>query len=274
MEIHFTKMSGTGNDFILIDNRKGDLDPDHLADWVARVCRRRLSVGADGVILIEASERADFRWRFFNADGGEAEMCGNGGRCAVRFARIKGIVQKDQVAFETLAGIVRGELFGNRVKIQLTQPSKPVMELTLQVNGRYITLHSINTGVPHAIQFVDDIDDLDVVQIGRAVRLHSHFAPQGTNMNFVRVLEGGTLVVRTYERGVEDETLACGTGCVASALLAGIKGFSTSPVKVLTRSGEKLIVYFSTDGERFAEVYLEGGARVIYEGIMDPEALE
>ncbi len=274
MGVHFTKMSGSGNDFILIDNRKGQLDSDRLTDWVARVCRRRLSVGADGVILIEASQRADFRWRFFNANGSEAEMCGNGGRCAVRFVRLKGIVQKDQVAFETLAGIIRGEILGKRVKIQLTQPSKPVMDLLLQVNGHALTLHSINTGVPHAVQFVDDVENVEVVKIGRAIRHHIHFAPMGSNMNFVQVLEGGSLAVRTYERGVEDETLACGTGCVASALLAGIKSLAASPVEVLTRSGEKLVVYFSIEGERFTEVYLEGGAQVIFEGTLNPEALE
>lgn len=274
MEIHFTKMSGSGNDFILIDNRQGQLDSDHLADWVVKVCRRRLSVGADGVILIEASQKTDFRWRFFNADGSEAEMCGNGGRCAVRFARLKGIVHRDQITFETLAGIIRGELHGKRVKIQLTQPSSPVIDIALQVNKKNLVIHSINTGVPHAVQFVEDMENEDVVKIGRAVRYHSYFAPKGTNMNFVKVLEGGRLAVRTYERGVEDETLACGTGCVASALLAGIKGFAVSPVEVVTRSREKLLVYFKAEGEKFSEVYLEGGARVIYEGYLNPEALE
>jgi diaminopimelate epimerase len=274
MQIHFTKMSGTGNDFILIDNRQGQLDADHLSDWVARVCRRRLSVGADGVILIENSHKADFRWRFFNADGSEAEMCGNGGRCAVRFARLKGIVPRDQMSFETLAGIIWGEVHGKTVKIQLTQPSWPVTDIRLQVNKRNLVLHHINTGVPHAVQFVEDLENQDVVKLGRAVRYHPYFAPKGTNMNFAKVLEEGRLAVRTYERGVEDETLACGTGCVASALLAGIKGFVVSPVEVVTRSGEKLLVYFKAEGEKFSEVYLEGGARLIYEGQLNAEALE
>ena len=274
MNLLFTKMSGSGNDFIIIDNRRGQVDPNRLKEWVVKVCRRRLSVGADGVILIESSQNADFRWRFFNSDGGEAEMCGNGGRCAVRFARLKGIVQRDQVAFETLAGIIRGELHGKRVKIQLTTPSKPVMDISLQVNEQSLVLHSVNTGVPHAVQFVDDLGNVDVVEIGRAVRHHPHFAPIGTNMNFVQVLKGGGLAVRTYERGVEDETLACGTGCVASAILAGVKGFVVSPVEVVPRSGEKLVIYFKAEDEKFSDVYLEGGAQVIYQGSLDPEALE
>ncbi len=165
MGVIFTKMSGSGNDFILVDNRQGQLDLDNLKNWVLKVCRRRLSVGADGVIFIESSRRADFRWRFFNADGSEAEMCGNGGRCAVRFARLKGIVDKNKVAFETLAGIIRGELSGRRVKIQLTQPSKASLDIPLKVNGETFKIHTINTGVPHAVQFVEDLEKVDVVKI-------------------------------------------------------------------------------------------------------------
>ena len=272
--IQFTKMSGSGNDFILIDNREGMLDADRLSDWVAKVCRRRLSVGADGVVLIEPSHKADFKWRFFNSDGSEAEMCGNAGRCVVRFARLKGIVGSDQMSFETLAGIIHGEYNGKCVKIQLTRPSTPVMDIELAVDNRKILLHSINTGVPHAVQFVANLETVEVARVGRAIRNHPYFAPAGTNMNFIHVLKNGTLAVRTYERGVEDETLACGTGCVASALLAGIKGIASPPVEVITRGGEKLLIHFKSGGEGFSEVYLEGLARIIYEGYLNPEALD
>ena len=207
-------------------------EEDRLKDFVRKVCRRRISVGADGLILIERSQKADFKWRFFNADGSEAEMCGNGGRCAARFAYLKGIAGPS-LKFETLAGILSAQVNGKRVKLEMTKPFGLKLDETISIDGKEQILSSINTGVPHAVLFVEDLEGVGYRSEweGR-FDIHSHFAPSGTNANFVRVEKGSQLSIRTYERGVEDETLACGTGAVASALVAAFKGLVKSPVSI------------------------------------------
>lgn len=271
MRIPFTKMSGSGNDFILIDHREPFLKEDGLKDFIQKVCQRRISVGADGLILIEPSKKADFKWRFFNADGSEPEMCGNGGRCAARFAYLRGIAGPS-LKFETLAGILSAEVDGKRVKLELTKPFGLKLDETLLMEGKKEVFSFINAGVPHAVFFREDLEKIDVVEIGRAIRLHSHFAPAGANANFVRVEKGGSLSIRTYERGVEDETLACGTGVVASALLAAFKGLVKSPVSVKTRGGEVLVVHFEIGGKEVKRVFFEGDVHIIYEAEMWEEA--
>jgi diaminopimelate epimerase len=273
MKIPFMKMSGSGNDFILIDHRVPFLDENHMKEFIRKVCQRRISVGADGLILIERSKKADFKWRFFNADGSEAEMCGNGGRCAARFAWLKGIASSN-LTFETLAGILSAEVDGKRVKLELTKPHGLKLDETLLVEGQEKICSSINTGVPHAVLFSEDIERVDVVRIGRMIRYHPHFAPSGTNVNFFRVENSSRLSIRTYERGVEDETLACGTGAVASALIAALKGRVKSPVSVKTRGGEVLLVYFEIKGEEVEKVFLEGDVHIIYEAEMWEEAYQ
>lgn len=273
MKIFFMKMSGSGNDFILIDHRESFLDEDGMKDFIRRVCRRRVSIGADGLILIERSKKADFRWRFFNADGSEAEMCGNGGRCAARFAWLKGI-SGSSLKFETLAGILSAEVDGKRVKLELTKPHSVKLDEAILVEGKEQTLSSINTGVPQVGLFLEDLEGLDIIRIGRAIRYHPHFAPSGTNVNFVRLEKGSQLSIRTYERGVEDETLACGTGAVASALIAAFKGLVRSPVSIRTRGGEALMVHFEIEGKEVARVFLEGDVHIIYEGEMWEEAYQ
>jgi diaminopimelate epimerase len=270
-KIPFSKMSGCGNDFILIDNRQKILNPDALGDFVPRVCAPKISVGADGVILIEASPKADFRWRFFKSDGSEAEMCGNGGRCAARFAALKGIAS-EKLSFETLAGIIEAEVYGRRVKLQMIKPFGLKLDFAVPIEGRSCALHFINTGVPHAIHFVPEASQIKVKDLGNKIRFHAHFQPAGTNANFVQVIDRKRIKVRTYERGVEDETLACGTGAVASALIAGAKGFADSPVAVETSGGEILNIYFQKKGEEFDRVFLEGDARLVYEGELWEEA--
>jgi diaminopimelate epimerase len=269
--IPFFKMSGSGNDFILIDNRQGVLNADHLGDFVPKVCARKVSVGADGLILIEPSQRVDFRWRFFNADGSEAEMCGNGGRCAARFAVLKGITTP-KLAFETLAGIIEAEVNGRQVKLQMVQPTGLKLNLDVPIDGQNHQLHFINTGVPHAIKMVEDAAAVAVKDLGRKIRFHTQFQPAGTNANFVQPVDRKHLKVRTYERGVEDETLACGTGAVASALIAAKKKLVDSPVEVQTSGGEILKIYFQPKGEAFDRVFLEGDTRVVYEGSLWEEA--
>jgi diaminopimelate epimerase len=269
--IEFYKMSGSGNDFILIDNRDGSLNVGDVVAFVKNICERKVSVGADGLIIIERSDKVAFGGRFFNADGSEVEMCGNGGRCAARFAFLKGIAG-EKISFETVAGIIDAEVRGTVVKLRLTDPRDLVMDDQIRIKKETLFVHSINTGVPHVVHFVRDPDDFAVFDTGRAIRYHEHYQPAGTNANFVAVDDQHTLRVRTYERGVEDETLACGTGSVAAALIAAKKGFVDSPVDVRVKSGELLRIHFEKTADGFAKVYLEGKTKVVYQGALWDEA--
>jgi len=269
--IEFFKMSGSGNDFILIDNRDGSLVVDDVVKFVKILCKRKGSVGADGLIIIENSPDANFRMRFFNADGSEAEMCGNGGRCAARFAFIKGIAL-EKMSFETKAGIIDATVTGSTVKLRLTDPGHPELHYELKTTGGSLRVNNINTSVPHAVHFVNDLDHFDVFNRGRLIRYHEHYLPAGTNANFVNIVDRNTIKVRTYERGVEDETLACGTGSVASALISSLLGWVASPVDVLVQSGERLKIYFDNTESGFRNVYLEGGAKIVYQGFLWEEA--
>ena len=270
-KVPFYKMSGTGNDFILIDNRDGAWDH-FVAPWFVRaVCRRKKAAGADGVIFIERSGTCDFSWRFFNADGSTAEMCGNGARCAARYAVLRGIAGQ-KLCFETGAGVIQAEVYGSRVKTQLTRPGMPELNICLEVNNRGYVFHSIHTGVPHVVCFVDDLAAVPVQTLGRAVRFHPRFQPAGTNVNFVVQKDSDMLHIRTYERGVEDETLACGTGSVAAALIALTLGKATSPVSLQTAGGDILRVSTPSPTPPFEEVYLEGDTTVVYTGELWEEA--
>ncbi len=269
-KLTFYKMSGSGNDFILIDNRGKVLDQDPQ-EFARKICHRQLSVGADGLILLEPSEVADFKMRILNADGSEAEMCGNGGRCIARLAHMLGAA-KERMAFETLAGLIRAEVWGARVKLQMVNPHSLRVNLPIRVNGSWYRVHTINTGVPHAILFVEDLERAPVVELGRKIRSHEAFRPAGTNVDFVQVTGPNRIMIRTYERGVEDETLACGTGATASALIAAALGYVTSPVAVTVRSGELLTVHFEQRDGTFEEVFFEGDVRLIYQGELTEEA--
>jgi diaminopimelate epimerase len=273
--IDFYKMSGSGNDFILIDNRDGAVEAGigamPVVDFVRAVCEPKVSLGADGLIMIQKSDRADFAWRFFNADGSEVEMCGNGGRCAARYAFMKGIAGAS-MSFETLAGIIDAEVKDHIVKLRLTDPFDLRVGESLQIDGIAYRVDSINTGVPHAVYFVDDVALQDVVGLGRKTRYHKHYEPRGTNANFVERVDRHHLKVRTYERGVEDETLACGTGSVASALIAAWKDLVEAPVAVEVRSGETLTIYFEKTARGFEKVYLEGQAKIVCQGSLWEEA--
>lgn len=261
-------MSASGNDFVMIDNRDGKVYerfPDTLG-FVSKICRFHHSVGADGVILIENSTQHDFRWRFFNADGSEAEMCGNGGRCAARFAFMNGIAG-EKMSFETIAGVIKAEVYGQKVKLQLTRPADLKLDYPLGLDDREFFASSVNTGVPHAVLIVVDVDQVAVDQLGRMIRYHSAFGNKGTNVNFVQVLDKNNVKIRTYERGVEGETYACGTGAVASGVILSEKSLVTSPVNIHTKGGEILKIYVND------EVYLEGGAKFIYKAELHEEAL-
>jgi len=269
----FAKMSGCGNDFIVIDNRGQRIPRPQQSRFAEKVCRRRMSVGADGVILIERSQQVDFKWRFYNADGSEAEMCGNGARCAARFACLKDIAPKN-LSFETISGIISAYVTPEHVRIGMTDPGRLEAGICVDLEAGALTLDSIDTGVPHAVACVADAEEIDVVERGREIRHHRRFQPAGTNVNFISRNPDGTIRVRTYERGVEDETLACGTGAVAAAIVAGIRFPSIeTPVRVMTSSGGILTVLYDKDGSNYRNVFLQGEARVVYEGVLWDEAL-
>ena len=276
--IHFYKMSGCGNDFIIIDNRSHVIEENDLSAFIVGVCRRKMSVGADGIILIENSDTVDFKWRFYNSDGSLAEMCGNGARCVARFAYLNGITGPD-MAFETLAGVVSASVSETGlVKIKMTDPLNLKLDYPIDLRGGNFLISSVNTGVPHVVMVVNNLDETPVKEMGKEIRFHSDFAPAGTNANFVEVRATGRsplhniVAIRTYERGVEDETLACGTGCVASALIISHKFGLPSPVTLLTRSGGHLRIYFTHHQDTYSDVYLEGDARVIYRAELCEEA--
>jgi diaminopimelate epimerase len=263
--IPFYKMHGGGNDFVLIDHRTGFIPEAEQPGFARRVCHRQVGVGADGLILIENSATADFRWRFYNADGSQAEMCGNGGRCATRFAVMHGIASEN-LSFETLAGIIHAEVKGRRVKLALVGVGDFNLHQAIPVDETNVTGHFVRVGVPHVVIPVDDLEAAPVTAWGRLIRFHPLFQPAGTNVNFVSFTGPQDLSIRTYERGVEDETLACGTGSVAAALIGACLGQLTSPVAVHTRGGETLNVYFQPQAGACREVYLEGDARVVCQG--------
>ena len=271
-EVAFVKMSGSGNDFILIDHRSGGLDGSTLKAFVAGICRRRFSVGADGVILIESSKIADFRWQFFNADGSRADMCGNGARCAARYAYRLGLCGAD-LCFETAAGLISAQVNGRRVTVRLTDPHSLTLNVPISLRDQTIMVSSVNTGVPHAVVTATSVDAVDLPFLGREIRFHPRFAPDGTNVNFIcREPIGQDIRIRTYERGVEAETLSCGTGAAAGALVAAVQLGMTSPVRVRPRSGDALTVFFEQRDGRFHDIRQEGEVRFIYSGVLDAEA--
>jgi len=269
--ITFIKMSGSGNDFIIVDNREKVVKDDYLPDFINRICRRKMSVGADGFILIEPSDKADFKWRFFNSDGSKAEMCGNGARCAARFAYVNGIAGQN-LSFETEAGVVIGQVKDNRAKVKMPDPVELRLDFSIELKNGPVKVCSVNTGVPHVVVMNESIEDINVFDFGREIRLHEAFAPAGTNVNFICQQEQGHLAIRTYERGVENETLACGTGSIAAALITSCKANWQSPITLLTRSGESLSIYFKKDGSVFNDIYLEGDARIIYSAQLSEDA--
>lgn len=263
--IDFVKMVGTGNDFIVVDDRSGRIGR-KARECARRWCERKRSIGADGLLVLERSKKAAFRMRIYNPDGTEAEMCGNGIRCIAKFAAERRIA-RGRFQIETLAGLIEATILGDVVKARLVDPSDLRLGFLLDLSGRRRITHFINTGVPHAVVLEKSIREVNVDALGREIRRHREFAPAGANANFVAIKPGNRIEVRTYERGVEGETLSCGTGSTASALVAAaVKGLR-SPVVVHTESGDTLRVYFTrTASGEFHDVYLEGRVRKIFEG--------
>ena len=236
---------------------------------IAQLCDRHRGIGADGVLLLETpTNRADFRMRYFNADGGEAEMCGNGARCFARFANKVG-GQKEKISFETPAGVISAELKGDLITLRMTDPTDLRLNVDLPMTAENKMVHFINSGVPHVVIPVAKIDDADVRREGAAIRHHKMFSPNGANVNFIEKRGLNKIAIRTYERGVEDETLACGTGIVASALIFAASENGNSPITVLARGGDGLEVGFEKVDGGFRNVTLTGPAEFVFEGTIE-----
>ncbi len=259
------KMQGSGNDFILIDNTESRVPQKAMAEWAQKICRRAFGAGADGLIFLDeapADSEVDYIWHFYNADGSRAEMCGNGSRCAARLAYELELAGRTHV-LGTDAGPVRAEVLPetDEAKVQLTAPIDLKTSMTLSAAGRELTVHHVNTGVPHVVQVVDDVDSVDLATIAPALRYHDAFAPAGGNVNFIQVTGPDTIRLRTYERGVEDETYACGTGAAAAVYIANQLGLCAPAATVTTSGGEHLTI-----SQENGNLYLQGQAVLVYKG--------
>jgi len=255
-------MVGSGNDFVVINNRNSIIKK--RKDFAIRVCDRKFGVGSDGLLLVENSSCADFKMRIFNPDGSEPEMCGNGLRCIIKFAYDEKIVKKKKLTVETKAGILNGEIKRRElVKAQLKLIGDYKLNIKVYEGRKKIEGHFINTGVPHFVILTEDIEEIDIVRESRPLRYHKIFMPEGTNVDWIEVEDEKKIKIRTYERGVEDETLSCGTGSVASAIISYLLGYVKPPVKIIARSGEVLKVYFD---EKISIIYLEGKIITSFKG--------
>lgn len=255
MKIPFFKYQGTGNDFIIIDNRRSDFNKNDTK-LIARMCDRKFGIGADGLILLETDHRFDFKMTYFNADGNESSMCGNGGRCLVAFAGKLGII-KEKATFYAIDGLHEAQLLAkDYVKLKM----KDVDNITLNEEAVFL-----DTGSPHHVAFVEGLADFDVFEKGKALR-YGKYGPEGANINFVEQIDADKFSVRTYERGVENETLSCGTGVTAVALAAfAIQKTQSSEVNLQTPGG-LLKVSFTSSAHGFENVYLEGSATLVFKG--------
>jgi len=266
--ISFIKMTGAGNDFLVIEARKG-LDYRKFAQVA---CHRTNGIGADGILILDKSSKADYRMRIINSDGSEAEMCGNGARCMAAYITAHRNPDKKLFSLETLAGIILAEAKGEIAHVRLSEPTGYRPEVTIDINKRTLRVPYIDTGVPHTLVYVDNLQDIDVDGIGRAIRFHEAFAPRGTNVDFVEQINKNFVELRTYERGVEGETKACGTGAVAAGLVTYLKSYSdttnvnNAKVKVKTASGEILELTFDMVASRIQNVWLKGSAKFIAKG--------
>jgi diaminopimelate epimerase len=258
-------MHGAGNDFILFDDRDGRFpDTDHA--WIHQIARPKYGIGCEGVILIQPSEEADFRMRFYNPDGNEVEMCGNGARCVARLAHELGAAP-DRMQFDTMAGVLGAEVLGvDQIRLTMTEPKDWALNQILTLPEGPRTYHFVNSGVPHVVMETEDLSGVDLCPLGAAVRYHEDFKPNGTNVNVIQITGPDALSVRTYERGVENETLACGTGMVACGLIAGTLGRVSRPVQITCASGDVLQVDYEPTENGARNVTLTGPAVHVFQG--------
>ncbi len=269
MKLHFTKMTGAGNDFVMVDNRDLSLSSHLTRECIARLCDRRFGIGGDGLIAVEpALADGEVRMRYYNSDGGEAEMCGNGARCFTAFVHRLTGGSRPELRFETRAGMITGQVHANgTITVQLTTPQGMKLHALPPTELLPVPVHFVNTGVPHAVAFVENVDAIDILKLGAYLRYHKVFAPAGTNANFACVLSPQHLKLRTYERGVEGETLACGTGMTATALLHAELTGASSPILLDVVGGCTLAVAFERKGPgEYDNITLTGPAAVVFEG--------
>jgi diaminopimelate epimerase len=278
-KIYFVKMSGAGNDFIVFD-RKNNPGLNLNSDSIKKFCDRRNGIGADGVITISDSTEQNFVMDYYNSDGSSGALCGNGARCAVKYAEFSGRLNNGCAKFLANNILYSGKVLeGSEVQIYLNSPTKFKNRFKVKAANQLITASYINTGAPHVVIKIEDIlwdpkdlnssfsnlDEVPVFEIGREIRYLNDFAPEGTNVNFIKT-EDGKVHIRTYERGVESETLACGTGAVAAAFSGFVNDNLIPPIYLKTRGGDELAVDFKTEGNKIKEVSLTGPAKIIFTG--------
>lgn len=280
--IYFSKMSGAGNDFIVIDKKE---NPGIVLSQnaVTRLCDRRNGIGADGVIIIDKSDKLDFDMNYYNADGSYGSLCGNGARCAIRFAEMSGKLKGHSARFSANSGFYSGEVLNSgRIRFDLNEPAEIRPAITIEASGQKLKASFADTGSPHVVLSIgdlkinpgadqtvfDNLADVPVTKIGREIRYSKDFMPGGTNVNFIHIVDD-KINIRTYERGVEDETPACGTGAAAAALIANIKYNLSSPVALLPKSGEALTVSFEKNNNKFTNISLTGPAEIIFTGTIE-----
>lgn len=272
-ELEFFKMAGTGNDFILIDNRRAALNAESFPELARLLCRRQFSVGADGLIVLETTPNASVRMHYFNADGSRAQLCGNGARCAARLAYMR-VIAGRSLTLETDVGILQAEVLEKgEVKVSLPAPANERLNVEVEFVGHTLCGQYLEVGVPHVVFFLKEIDNIDVMAVGRAVRSHPAFAPEGANVHFAETTSLG-LRLRSYERGVEAEVLACGSGAAAAACLSARLFGTAAPVPVYTRGGALLTIHFNLDEDGSPEnLALQGETRLVCRGKITAEAL-
>jgi diaminopimelate epimerase len=268
--IRFIKCSGAGNDFVLIDNMDGSVAIGG-AELAVALCSRPFGVGADGLLIMEKSHRADFAMKYYNADGSYGGMCGNGGRCIAMFAFRAGYAGPS-MRFDALDTVYSAEIAGSTVRLRMKDPSGFRTGLRFPLDRGEVEAAFLDTGSPHLVLFTADLEQVDVLGLGKTLRFRPELAPEGANVNFVRREGPSEIAVRTYERGVELETLACGTGSVAAAVVSSLLGHCVAPVTVRVRSGESLLVRFEKKDDRVTDVVLEGSAHMLFSGnaLYDP----
>ncbi len=266
----FYKYSGHGNDFVIVDNWEGQVPEKDMGKIARLMCRPKLGVGADGAVFITAGpDEVDFAWRYFKADGNEEDISGNGCRCAAHLANSIGIAPSE-MSFKTKAGVVDASIDGHQVKVRLPKLGRPEGAALVETEGLSLTYHRLNMGLPQAVAWVEELDSLNVPRLGQAVRRHPAFAPEGANINFVKILGPDKLALRSYARGVEDEVLSSGSGAAAALILGTAQGLlSSRSLSCRTRSGEELSVSF--DPETGDQVCLEGRVRFLFSGQVEAD---
>lgn len=282
-KIFFTKMNGAGNDFIIIDKNKNK-NVSLNQNQIANLCERRKGIGADGLILISNSKDNDFMMSYYNSNGIEGSLCGNGARCAIQYASDSKMIKNGKAIFTANKETYSGEVIKDGlIKFELKSPKKVKLNFRIKASSQLIRSHFADTGSPHVVIEIEDvlalpkdlnskyrnIKNFPVLEIGKEIRYHKDFAPEGTNVNFIQIKSSKEVFIRTYERGVENETLACGTGSVAAAVIASAYKQLKPPIKMITWGGDELIVNFQNVGNRFENVSLTGPVRRIFHGEFD-----